>query len=343
MNQPKISIGLPVFNGANFVAEAIQSVLAQTFTDFELVISDNASTDSTESICRDFAQRDQRIQYVRAAQNQGAAGNFNRTFELSSGKYFKWLAHDDTIAPTYLERAILALEQNPSVVLCHSKTAIIDLRGNLVTGQSEKDLAAWDLQGISPEMEQKRITAMRCSHAYQRFLGVLLYSIRNHEVFGLIRREAMLRTGLHHPYVGGEKVFLAELSLTGSFHEVEEYLSFSRWHSQRFSSNVSARAQSQHMDPNGASRLKLPRQVRSTRGYFAAVTHGQLGVLQRAGCLLALAKFLLQMKKWRKVIGDYFGGVGQLSRLPESRSNTHTSEPQRHWTSQSFTSVQSAE
>src|SRR5690242_6344650 len=99
---PKVSIGLPVYNGERFLAEAIDSVLAQTFTDFELIISDNASTDRTPEICKAYAEKDSRIRYYRNEENQGASWNFNRVFELSRGMCFQWLAHDDYIAPGFL-------------------------------------------------------------------------------------------------------------------------------------------------------------------------------------------------------------------------------------------------
>src|SRR5688572_10868700 len=98
---PRVSIGLPVYNGENYLAEAIDSILAQTFEDFELIISDNASTDRTQEICEAYAAKDGRIRYYRSEVNKGSAWNFNRVFELARGEYFKWAAHDDYIAPEY--------------------------------------------------------------------------------------------------------------------------------------------------------------------------------------------------------------------------------------------------
>src|SRR5215207_1517689 len=109
---PRVSVGLPVYNGENYLAEAIDSVLAQTYQNFELIISDNASTDSTEEICRDYAARDRRIRYFREPQNRGAAWNFNHTFELARGEYFKWVAHDDVIGPQYLARTVDQLDRH---------------------------------------------------------------------------------------------------------------------------------------------------------------------------------------------------------------------------------------
>ncbi len=317
MSTPCVSIGLPVYNGANYVAEAIESVQAQTFGDFELVISDNGSTDATEDICRELAAGDSRIRYHRADTNGGAPWNFNRAVELSSGEYFKWLAHDDVIAPTYLARTVEVLRRDSEVVLCHARTGIIDSQGELVVDPASP--AVWELQGISPDVERRRLARVRSPRPQERFLGVLLDSIRCHEVFGLVRRRAMNKTGRHHAYCSGEKVYLAEMSLLGRFHEVPEMLSFSRWHAERFSSNASAREQFAHMNPGaGRRRWSLPRQVRSTCGYFEAVARGQLGLVERAGCLAALARFVLRPAKWRSIAVDYARGVGQLAQIPDS-------------------------
>jgi glycosyltransferase involved in cell wall biosynthesis len=92
---PKVSIGMPVFNGEKFIREALDSLLAQTFTDFELIISDNASTDATETICREYEVRDERVRYVRQVENLGAAANFQFVLDEGRGEYFMWAAHDD--------------------------------------------------------------------------------------------------------------------------------------------------------------------------------------------------------------------------------------------------------
>ena len=121
IKKPRVSIGLPVYNGEAHIEEAISSILAQSYRDFELVISDNGSKDKTQQICSEYAKRDRRIFYYRFEKNIGAARNFNRVFDLSSGEFFKWAASDDVIAPEYLSKCLSVLEQNPSVVLVHSK------------------------------------------------------------------------------------------------------------------------------------------------------------------------------------------------------------------------------
>ena len=126
---PAVSIGLPVYNGEAHLAEALDSLLAQTFSDFELIISDNASTDRTAEICRAYAARDPRIRYTRQEQNRGAAWNYNRVFALASGRYFKWFSHDDLCSQNYFERCVEILERDPAVVLSYGKTTLVDESG----------------------------------------------------------------------------------------------------------------------------------------------------------------------------------------------------------------------
>ena len=127
--QPVISVCLPVYNGGSFLEETIESILGQTFTDLELIISDNASTDDTEKICCRFAERDSRIRYFHNPENLGAARNFNITFELARGRYVKWQGHDDPIPPDFLEHCVAVLDNDPSVVLAYGRQIAIDEHG----------------------------------------------------------------------------------------------------------------------------------------------------------------------------------------------------------------------
>lgn len=141
--RPLVSIGLPVFNGEAFLEEAIHSVLGQTMGDLELVISDDASTDRTSEICRDWAGTDRRLRVLRNPENIGAARNYNRTFAESRGRYFRWLAHDDRLRPGYLAATVPVLEADPSVVLCNTTVDYIDERGEPIgTYRSPLALAA---------------------------------------------------------------------------------------------------------------------------------------------------------------------------------------------------------
>ena len=131
-HKPHVSIGIPVFNGEQYLAEAIDSILVLTYADFELIISDNASTDRTQEICRAYTKQDRRIRYYRNATNVGASKNFNRVFELSLVDYFKWAAYDDILAPDFLLKCVEVLDQDPSVVVCFSKMQIIDEDGKVM-------------------------------------------------------------------------------------------------------------------------------------------------------------------------------------------------------------------
>lgn len=113
---PKVSIGMPVFNGAQFIQNALDSLLSQTFTDFELIISDNASTDETENICRKYAEQDSRIRYVRQPRNMGATFNFKFVLDEARGEYFLWAACDDVRSPDFIEVNLGFLSEHPEFV-----------------------------------------------------------------------------------------------------------------------------------------------------------------------------------------------------------------------------------
>ena len=214
--EPKVSIGLPVFNGENYLEKAIDSILSQTYRDFELIICDNASTDRTQEICRRYAAADDRVRYYRNPRNLGASPNYNRTFELSSGEYFKWMAHDDIIAPTYLERCVAALDREPDAVLAQPLVGMIDAKGDVLSIHNGLQRAA------SPQVSE-------------RFAHLIKLPRDNWEVFGLIRREVLAQTALHAPYSWSDVALTVEVALLGRFTLVPEPLFFNRDHDERFS------------------------------------------------------------------------------------------------------------
>lgn len=213
--EPKISIGLPIFNGQHHVADAIESILGQTCRSFELIISDNASTDDTGAICQRYAARDPRIRYHREHENIGASANFNRTFELSSGTYFKWAAHDDVLEPTYLEKCVALLDQHPDAVLCQSLVRIID--------DARRPLADYDHTAFGTDSP---IRATR--------LGARLRPRDCQEIFGVIRSDVLRSTVLIGDHLGGDRTLLVELALIGRFLLVPEFLFLNREHPRRF-------------------------------------------------------------------------------------------------------------
>lgn len=223
-----ISIGIPVYNGENYIGKAIGSLLSQTFQDFEIVISDNASTDATSEIVRSFTERDPRIRYFRNARNIGAQPNFNRVFELANGEYFHWHGHDDLCAPTYLEKCAVVLDRNPDVVLCHSRTLSID--------EHEEPLA-FDakLHALVDRGGRFRI-ALPDEHYAEgpdpvvRFEEALLKTFACQQLLGLMRANVARGTGLLAPYYSSDRAFLIEMALKGQFREVPEPLFLRRVH-----------------------------------------------------------------------------------------------------------------
>ena len=212
---PQISVGMPVYNGELYLEEAICCILNQTYDDFEFIISDNASTDRTEQICRDYASRDKRILYFRNVENMGAAKNYNRVFNLSSGKYFRWFNSDDLCSPKYHEKCIRVLNENHRAVLCYGKTNIIDNKGNLIE-KYEDNLDLPDEKASS------------------RFIKLLERVGHVNSIYGLMKTSAVVKTMLmgNGSYLSADIRFLAELTLYGKFIEIPEQLFFRRMHKQ---------------------------------------------------------------------------------------------------------------
>ena len=236
-NSPKVSIGLPVFNGENYLKEAIDSILAQTFTNLELIISDNASTDRTEEICREYAKRDSRIRYYRNATNIGGANNHNKTFHLAKGQYFRLAAHDDVLAPELIEKCVEVLDRDLSVILCNSIDIKIDENGTEI-GVVDRNIAT----SIKP-----------C----ERFRQLASWNHKCEESYGLIRSSVVKKTDLLLNYSDSDRTWLAELSLYGRFYQIPKPLFYRRHHPEKstqvFQDPISKLA---WFNPNSQSKIK---------------------------------------------------------------------------------------
>ena len=209
----RLSIGLPVYNGEKFISESIDSILAQTFQDFELIICDNASTDKTEEICRAYTAEDERIRYYRNEKNIGCARNFNRVFQLSTGEYFKWIAYDDLHAPDFLQKCIEILDRDSSVVLCHSHVYHIDEQGKFLQNYDIK------FKTDSPKPQERFQELLTKHYCYQ--------------IYGVIRADVIRKTPPISSCAAADAIFLLRLSLLGRFYEIPEYLFFARNHPQQ--------------------------------------------------------------------------------------------------------------
>jgi glycosyltransferase involved in cell wall biosynthesis len=282
---PRVSIGLPVYNGEAYLASTIESILEQSFRDFELIISDNASTDGTEEICRTIAERDPRVAYYRNDENVGAANNFNLTLARAEGEYFKWAAHDDRIAPDFLARCVEALDGDPSAVLAYSGIQVIDS-----TGAVRADYRDRLPNVISPS-------------AHRRFADLILIDHRCYEVFGLIRTEVLRQTPAIGSYIASDRVLLAELGLRGRFREVPEPLFFSRDHSERSLRAMPFHFRAAWFDPANRGRRVLPH-WRFFREYFGCLRRVNLPVAERLRCYLVVLRWPIVNMNWARLAAD---------------------------------------
>jgi len=271
---PRVSVGLPVRNGEKYLRRALDCLLAQDFGEFEIVISDNASSDGTQEICNDYAARDPRVRYHRSESDRGLAWNHNRTFELARGPYFKWAAHDDEHEPTYLSSCLAVLDADESVVCCHSASVVIDETG--------AELRRWPAR---PR------TASPATHVRLREV------LRPHPaslMYGVMRADALRRTGLHRPFPDSDHALLAELALLGRLVEVPEPLFRRRSHPESsIRAFPTARARWRYFTGQAGAPRSLPgwplnREM--IRIVHRSPTHGR----ERALCWLALARWFLR-------------------------------------------------
>jgi glycosyltransferase involved in cell wall biosynthesis len=211
---PKVTVGMPVFNGERHVAAAIESILDQTWRDLELVVSDNASTDATPEICQDYARADPRVRYQRLDRNVGSRMNFEIVLSRARGQWFKWSGHDDVIRPEFLARCLTRLDHDPGAVLCATDIEVIDDRGE----QVGRTLHPITIAGRTPHERLRQFFAHPKVHQ---------------TIFGVIRRSALDSTGLFGPWFASDRELLMELALQGRFQRVDELLFLHREHPGR--------------------------------------------------------------------------------------------------------------
>jgi hypothetical protein len=202
---------MPTRNGAAYIAQALESLLAQDHGDFEIVVSDNASTDATPDIVRDFARRDSRVRHERVEETLSAAQNFNRVFGLTRGPHFMWAADDDLWDATYVRRCVEALAADPRAVMACSGLRFIDPAGQLIDADYER----FD----NPDLSSRSVV--------DRVL-ILLQRSAWHQVYGLARRDALQQTHLFKDVYGPDAVLVLELAMLGPFARVHEPLFYYR-------------------------------------------------------------------------------------------------------------------
>ena len=273
---PRLTVGLPVYNGEKYLSEALEALLGQTYENFELIISDNASTDGTADICRRYARQDSRIRYVRQPRNIGLAPNHNFVVEQGRGELFKWASSDDVYARKYLERCVEALDKYPKVALAHSWSVIIDSSGT-VTKQ-----VGYTVATAAPR-------------APERFRS-MLFDGWGDDTGGVIRTDILRRTPLHGSYHFADRTLTTELALYGPFYHVPDRLFFRREHQEQAErAYPTVRGRCTVLDPRRGNQLHHPvvrLYAEYVWSYVAAIRRAPLSAADRQECYRHLARWV---------------------------------------------------
>jgi glycosyltransferase involved in cell wall biosynthesis len=269
---PRVTIGLPVYNGDNYLRHTLDTLLAQTFTDFELIISDNTSTDGTEAICRAYAARDPRIRYERNETNLGACYNFNRLVELARGEYFKWHGHDDPLHPHFLEACVTVLDQDPTIAVTYARNRAINQDG------TERELHILSARNFLPKPE------LMSPRAKARFYAAVIAPFPMGAIFGLMRLSVLKQTRLLGNHISGDFPLLGELALRGRIYQVPEVLQYRRIHDgQLWSQTDNRRLREAWFDPKRATRRTYPK-IRLFREHLTTIRRAAPGRRARFWC-----------------------------------------------------------
>jgi glycosyltransferase involved in cell wall biosynthesis len=282
--QPRLSIGLPVYNGERYLAESLDALLGQSYKDYELIISDNASTDGTADICRQYADDDDRIRYIRQPKNIGAAPNHNFVFSKAKGELFKWAAADDLYARDLLERCVEALDEHPDFVLADSWTAAFNDAGDV-------------LQALPYPLTTDS------SSAPERFRSMLFGTskigaglIQADDMYGVMRTDMLRRIPPHGSFFHADRVLMAEIALNGRFFQIPDWLYFRRDHPDRPQHAArSVRRWCANLDPRRGDPLRNPTArliAEYLWGYQAAIRRAPLSAADRRACEVILLQWI---------------------------------------------------
>jgi glycosyltransferase involved in cell wall biosynthesis len=273
---PRLSIGLPVYNGENYLAESIEALLGQSYEDFELIISDNASTDDTADICHSYEKDDPRIRYFRQEHNIGGAPNHNFLVAQARGELFKWASHDDLYGRDLLKLCVDALEDFPQVILAHSWTALIDASGAITKA------VRYGLATSSPS-------------APERFRSIL-YEVGGDDDGGVIRMDVLRRAPLLASYYRSDRTLVAGIALYGPFYQVPDWLYFRRDHEERAERAFkTVQSWCANLDPRRADALRNPAlrlYAEYIWGYISAIHGAPLSPDDKRKCYWHLARWM---------------------------------------------------
>ena len=281
--RPLVSIGVPAYNAERFIGRALDSLLAQTLSDFEVIISDNASTDETRALCEDYARRDRRIRYVRQTSNIGAPRNWNFVVHEARGEFFKWSSASDYCSPLMLELCVKSMQADLGVVLCYGKTQYVD--------EEERPIRVYDRE---VGFEEERPS--------ERFAHICAKMTINNLQCGLFRLDALRRTRLDRLYPSGDLALMAELTLYGRFRMLPEILLF-RCESRDTSTAMIAPLERQRVyEPHATRAIKLIL-VRRYLDNLASIRRAPISIAEKANAY----RRILRLMRWdRGRIGREF-------------------------------------
>jgi glycosyltransferase involved in cell wall biosynthesis len=296
-HRPTISVGLPVYNGERYLQESIDSILAQTYTDFELIISDNASTDGTEEICRRYAAGDARVRYHRNQRNIGGGQNHCRVFSLAMGKYFRFAAHDDVCAPQLFAHCLEALELHPEAVLSYPIIVRIDAEGRSI-GEIRQQ------KGAAPEPHVRFEDLTAGDHDC-----AIIYGLIRSDVLADIER----KTGLLPPYSQADRTLLGQLSLYGPFVQVVQPLFSKRYHpAMSIGQFPGGRERMAWYRPPDEDPISLPFWQEFLH-YLRVIGTAPLSPAERLRCYRRVLRWLSVERGWGKLLKDlYYAGLKLL-------------------------------
>jgi glycosyltransferase involved in cell wall biosynthesis len=266
---PRVSFGVPVYNEEKSIQRCLDSLLAQDFEDFEVVVCDNASTDQTRDVVAGYVARDPRISLFTSPTNLGLIHNFNRVFQLTHGELFRWVGADDWLEPGYASRSVAALDADPGAIVATADFALHDEQGGT-------RIASFEGERLESESPDRRF-----ARALWFYMGIVRYE----PLYSLMRRAVLARTSVIRNVVNNDLMLIAELSLIGRFAHVPELLFHRRWRpapNDAFMLELLTGASGGSPGASFLSRLRV---------LMSIVRAGDLSRLQRASCYAAIARF----------------------------------------------------
>lgn len=301
---PRVALGLPVYNGENYLSQTLESILAQTFPDFELLISDNASTDRTPEICRKYVEKDVRVRYVRQNKNIGAAANYDFVFLSTRSQYFKWCAHDDLLGDRFIENCVAALDMHSDCV------GAIPKEIRIIDETSE------ELSKVCNDIDP------RVNCATDRFAHYVRQGYEPHcsPFFALYRRHALARSQLHGNYRSSDRVLISEMLLHGRILPVNGTHFAFRTHPEQYSRNLHKGISyyAHWLDPENDADIHF-RELGYVSGLIGAVSRSPIKLSEKPKALYEIAKLswdaregLLDELRWKISVRAKASSLGKF-------------------------------